>query len=125
MADASCRGGEAGSRRGSEVVTPMSQKRDMGHPGLRWFGGPGTFPYVGLHGGRMVDIYRGNCEGLFGIDEVAEFLRGFEERDFFGGDFYFGSGFWVASDARVSLARTEASKSSDFDLVAGFQGSDD
>jgi hypothetical protein len=123
MADASCMG-VLGRRCGFKGGPPHVSKARHGSPRVE--AGRERLPTQDLHGGGMVDVYlRRNCDGLFGIDEVAELLRGFEERDFLGWDFYFGSGFGIASYARVSLARTEASKSPDFDLVAGFQGSDD
>ena len=86
-----------------------------------------------LHGGWVVgvdvlDFFVGAAvfggDGV-GVDGVAEFFRGFEEGDAFGGDVDLGSGFGVAADAGVALPGAEAAEAADFDLVARFEGADD
>src|ERR1039457_5829457 len=59
------------------------------------------------------------------INQLAKFLARFEEGNSLRGHFDSGSGFWIASDARSSLARVEASESADFNLIASSQGTDD
>src|SRR5450756_2724129 len=59
------------------------------------------------------------------IDQLAKFLARFEEGSSLRWHFDSGSGFWIASDARSSLARVEASESADLNLVPGSQGTDD
>jgi hypothetical protein len=60
-----------------------------------------------------------------GVDGVAQLLTGLEEGDALGGDVDLFAGLGVTADAGIALAGTEASKATDFDLVAGLQGSDD
>ena len=59
------------------------------------------------------------------VDQFAQLLAWFEERNSLWRHFDSGSGFWIASDAPSSLARLEASESTDVDLVPGSQGTDD
>jgi hypothetical protein len=56
---------------------------------------------------------------------VREGLARFEEGNSLRRHFDLGSGFWIAPDARTSLARVEASESAYFNLVTGSQGTDD
>jgi len=59
------------------------------------------------------------------IDRVPKFFGRLEEGDTFGGDVYLGSGFWIAPGTCVALPCPKASKSPDFDLVAGLESADD
>jgi hypothetical protein len=59
------------------------------------------------------------------LNHFAQFLSWFEEGNSLRWHFDSGSGFWIASDARSSLAGVESSESPDFNLVAGSQGTDD
>jgi hypothetical protein len=59
------------------------------------------------------------------INQFAKFPARFEEGNILRRHCDPRSGFWIASDARTSLARVEASESADFNLVAGSQGTDD
>src|SRR5450759_719099 len=59
------------------------------------------------------------------LNRFAKFLARFEEGNSLRWHFDSGSGFWIACDARSSLARVEASESADFHLVAGSKGADD
>src|ERR1039457_3305356 len=59
------------------------------------------------------------------INQLAKFLARFEEGNSLRGHFDSGSGFWIASDARSSLPRVEASESTDLNLVPRSQGTDD
>jgi hypothetical protein len=59
------------------------------------------------------------------INQYAKILARFEEGNSLRRHFDSGSGFWIASDARSSLPRVEASESADLDLVPGSQGTDD
>ena len=59
------------------------------------------------------------------INQLAKFLARFEEGNSLRRHFDSGSGFWIASDARSSLPRVEASESADLDLVPRSQGTDD
>jgi hypothetical protein len=57
--------------------------------------------------------------------QLAKFFARFEEGNSLGWHVDLPSGFWIASDACPSLARVEASEASDFNLIAGSQGTDD
>ncbi len=63
--------------------------------------------------------------GFHLIDEVFQFLAGFEVRNLFGGNFDARSGLGIASDARLALAGAEAAESANFDLVTGAKGAND
>jgi hypothetical protein len=63
--------------------------------------------------------------GSDSLNQCAKVFARFEEGNSLRWHFDSGSGFWIASDARSSLARVEASESADFNLVAGSQGTDD
>jgi hypothetical protein len=59
------------------------------------------------------------------LNQFAKFLARFEEGNLLRWHLDSGASFWVASDARSSLARVEASESADLNFVPGSQGADD
>jgi hypothetical protein len=59
------------------------------------------------------------------INQLAKFLARFEKGNSLRWHFDSRSSFWIACDARSSLARVEASESADFHLVAGSKSADD
>ena len=58
-------------------------------------------------------------------DSLNQFLAGFEEGNLLRWHVDSGSRFWIACNARSSLARVETSESANFNLVAGSQRADD
>src|SRR5438445_3629878 len=60
---------------------------------------------------------RGGMLALAVIYQVLQLLAGLEERNLFGGNFHPVPGLGIASHARLALARAEASKTADLDLV--------
>lgn len=78
-----------------------------------------------------VDVLRVNlpafgcfCSGG-GVYGVAKLFGWLEERDAFGGNLNFGSGLGVAASARIALTRPEAAETTNLNLVAGLEGTDD
>ena len=59
------------------------------------------------------------------IHEIAKILARFEVRNTLGRNRDGGSGLRITSRTRLALARAEAAKSTNFDLVAGFDGPND
>jgi hypothetical protein len=59
------------------------------------------------------------------LNQFAKFLARFEEGNSLRWHFDSGSGFWIASDARSSLARVEGPESTNFNFVSGSKGTDD
>ena len=51
------------------------------------------------------------------VDEVFQFLTGFEVGDTLGGHFDASAGFGIAADASLALAGTKATETTDFDFV--------
>ena len=72
---------------------------------------------------RVDAVYVGHR--LLGVDEIPEFLGWLEEGYLFGWDIYFCAGLRIAADAGVALTCAEASESTNLDLVAGLEGTDD
>lgn len=72
-----------------------------------------------------VDLICCGRPGAVGVDGVAEFLGGLEEGDSLGWDVYLFSCFGVSPYAGVALAGAEAAKTTDFNLVSGFECPDD
>jgi len=80
---------------------------------------------MGIDGVGARGLRAGGALGSAGVDGVAELLGGLEEGDALGWDIDSLASLGVAADAGVALACAEAAKAADFDLVAGFEGSDD
>ena len=59
------------------------------------------------------------------LNQLAKFLARFEEGNSLRWHFDSGSGFWIASDARSSLARVEGPESTNFHFVPRSKGTDD
>jgi hypothetical protein len=57
------------------------------------------------------------------VHQVLQFFAGLEERNLFRGNFHPLSGLGIAPDARFALARTEAAKAANLDLVTRAQRS--
>jgi hypothetical protein len=57
------------------------------------------------------------------VDDVFQFLAGFEKRDLLCRNFYSRPGFGVPAHARLALPRPETAKAADFYLIPGTQGS--
>src|SRR5579884_1413437 len=68
---------------------------------------------------------RGRGGIVAGVYQVFEFLAGLEERNFLGRHLDAVAGLGVAPDAGFALARTEAAKAADLDLIAGAQRAHD
>src|SRR6516165_11993939 len=62
---------------------------------------------------------------LGAVDEVLEFLAGFEERNLLGRHFDLFAGLGVPSHAPAALARAETAEAADFDFVAFLESIDD
>src|SRR5206468_2176565 len=70
---------------------------------------------------------RVSCGGLFGgrrgvVHHVLQFLAWLEIRNLLGGHLDAGSSLRIAPDAGLPLARAEATKAADLDLVTAAQG---
>src|ERR1039458_2439682 len=66
---------------------------------------------------------RGRGSGT--VDDVLQFLAGFEIGNFFGGDFDSGTGFGIAANAGLALAGAETAESADFNFISGAEGTYD
>ena len=59
------------------------------------------------------------------VNQLAEFLARFEERNFLRPHFDPSAGLWIARDTPIPLARVEGAESPNLHLVAGSQCTDD
>src|SRR5215472_1789842 len=62
----------------------------------------------------------GGCRRV--VYHVLKFFAGFEVGNLLSGHFDAGASFWIASNSRLALARAEAAKSADLNLVAATEG---
>ena len=68
-------------------------------------------------------MFRGRSVGRI-VHDVLQLLAGLEVRYLFRGNFDARSGFWVATYPGLALPGSEASKPSDFNLVATAKGNE-
>ena len=59
------------------------------------------------------------------VDDVLEFLAGFEIRNFLRRNFHAGACLGIAADTRLALPCAKAAKAANFDLIAGAQRAHD
>src|SRR6478752_5105372 len=85
--------------------------------------------WAGSHG---ESVWRRNRTGRCGgcllrlpVDEILQFLAGLEIRNLLRRNVHLVTGFWVTALAGLSLAKAEAAKTAEFDLLAAMQRVDD